>query len=66
MPIKGTDEWKATYCDRRFHPPYLTGLPYWFFCRLEPGHAGDCDCEGAHEAAAEQGVDPGHSWLGRG
>ena len=34
MPVKGTDEWKETYCDRRFHPPYLTGLPYWFFCRL--------------------------------
>ena len=45
-----------TYCDRRFHPPYLTGLPYWFFCRLEPGHDGDCDCEAAHEAVAEAGV----------
>lgn len=53
MATRRTDHWSETYCDRRFHPPYLTGLPYWFFCRLEPGHDGDCDCEAAHEAAAE-------------
>jgi hypothetical protein len=34
MSTRGTDEWSETYCDRRFHPPYLTGTPYWFFCRL--------------------------------
>ncbi|SCE79054.1 hypothetical protein GA0070215_102403 [Micromonospora marina] len=50
MAKRGTDHWSETYCDRRFHPPHLTGLPYWFFCRLEPGHDGDCDCEAAREA----------------
>ena len=50
LATRGTDQWSETYCDRRFHPPHLTGLPYWFCCRLEPGHDGDCDCEAAHEA----------------
>jgi hypothetical protein len=50
MAGRGTDHWSETYCDRRFHPPHLTGNPYWYFCRLEPGHDGDCDCEAAHEA----------------
>jgi hypothetical protein len=50
MAKRGTDHWSETYCDRRYHPPHLRGTPYWFFCRLEPGHGGDCDCEAAHEA----------------
>lgn len=27
MAKRGTDHWSETYCDRRFHPPHLTGLP---------------------------------------
>ncbi len=50
MAKRVIDHWSETYCDRRFHPPHLTGLPYWFFCRLEQGHDGPCDCEAAHEA----------------
>ncbi|GAA4997579.1 hypothetical protein GCM10023205_83820 [Yinghuangia aomiensis] len=54
MAKRGRDHWSERYCDRRFHPSYLTGGPYyWFFCRVEPSHVGDCDCEAAHEAARE-------------
>jgi hypothetical protein len=48
-------------CDRRYHPPYLTGtieqtgMPYWWYCKRPPGHSGDCDCQAAHEYAAEAG-----------
>jgi len=59
MANRRTDYWSETYCDRRFHPDYLTrgpGLPYWFFCRRERGHQGNCDCEAAHEAADEAGL----------
>jgi hypothetical protein len=45
--------WSETYCDRRFHPPWRTGLPYWFFCRLPKDHEGDCDCPAAHEEAPD-------------
>lgn len=54
MAKRKSDRWNATYCDRRFHPPHLNGTPYWFFCRLEPGHDGPCDCEAAHEATNTQ------------
>jgi len=71
MVTRGTDEWNETYCDRRFHPPYLTGTlaqdgrAYWYYCRLEPGHDGDCDCEAAREAAAEAGLHEHSFWSPR-
>ena len=55
MAKRGTDHWSETYCDKRFHPKFPTGDAYWFFCRLEKGHFGDCDCEGAHEMFNELG-----------
>lgn len=58
MAKRGTDHWSETYCDRRFHPPHLTGLPYWFYCRLEPGHDGACHCE-----AAARSFERGHPGL---
>lgn len=38
-------------CNKRFHPKGNKHGPdfYWFFCRLEAGHAGSCDCPAAHE-----------------
>jgi len=49
-------------CDKRFHPHYLTGtldlngIPYWFYCKRRSGHDGPCDCQAAHEFAAQIGA----------